>query len=236
MLILLRIILALSLSASPFIALAAPVQIGMKTVDVPTPLGYGRVPESMDRLLSLLDSFTTPTTQSLALFLSEDDLSVAIAGGIPEMTRRYVVQIPKVAIDYNVTQSSFDAVKSKVRADFESKLNNIEPDANELLDKASGEVSQKLGSDVEMALDSFVALPVHGETPNSISLSILSRYSITTNDGERTSMVATATVTFIRVKNTMLVLQVYGSKDDLEWTREQSKSWIQAVTAANMAP
>ena len=63
-------------------AIAAPVQIGKKNIEIPTPQGYGRVPADMTELLSLLDSFTPPNNQSLALFLSEQDLAVAMTGDI----------------------------------------------------------------------------------------------------------------------------------------------------------
>ena len=232
----LSIFIACCLAAAHFMAIAAPVQIGKKNIEIPTPQGYGRVPADMTELLSLLDSFTPPNNQSLALFLSEQDLAVAMSGEVPDMTRRFVVQVPKVAIDYNFTQADFEVLKAKARADLERTMANIKPRVDGLMDQASSELSGKLGSQVEVGLESLVPLPIHHETPNSLSMSVLSRYSVGIKDGESVTEVAAGTLNFIRVKNTMFMLLLYGSKDDLEWTREQSKSWIQAVTAANMAP
>lgn len=228
-----RLALALLLAVPTGSCIASPVQIGNKTVVVPTPPGFGRVAPEMKDLLDLLDTFTPPSNKSLALYLSESDLALAMSGDMPDMERRYVVQIPKMAIDHNFTAVQFEALKTKSRTDLEKTMADIRPRVNGLMDKASGTLSEKIGTDVELGMDSVVPFPVHHETQNSLSMSVLSRYSVAIKDGEKVSEVASSTMSFVRVKNTVFMLLVYGGRDDLEWTREQSKRWVRAVTAAN---
>ena len=216
-----------------FPAYAAPVQVGAKSIEIPTPPGYGRVTPEMGKVLTLLQQMTAPTNNSLALFIREEELPDALAGEIPGMERRFVVQVPKAAIGVTVTNADFVSLKQKSHSDLEKTYASVRERMPNLMEKASGEVSETLGIDMMMEIGGIVPLPVHHEDERSVAMSTLVRYDVEAEGGVRIQEVVAGTTTIIHVKDSLLFLFVYGTKDDLAWTREQSKAWTRAIMAAN---
>lgn len=224
------------LACASSLALAAPVQMGKKTIEITAPVGYARVAPEMKELLELLDTFTPPTNLSLGLYLSEQDMVAASGGELPEMTRRFVVQIPKMLVDQPVSAAEFERLKASARQDLEKRLVELGPKLDGLMAKASDSLSEKVGTEVEVGVDGMVPLPVHHETPDSLSMSMMLRYVVGIPGGESSTLITSGTLNFVRAKDTVFLLLVYGGEDDLAWTREQSAAWVAAITTANATP
>lgn len=227
------LIAAALLACASSLAVAAPLEVGRRTIEVPAPAGYDRASPDMTEILALLDTFTPPASQSLALYLTEDDLAVARSGELPGMTRRFVVQIPKVLIDRPMSAAQFTAMKAGAREDLEKRLASLAPKVEALLDQASGTLSKQVGVDVEMGIESMVPLPIHHETDGALSMSMVSRYVVGLKDGDSATLATTSTMSLVRVRDTVVVLLVYGGEEDLAWTREQSEAWVDAIAEAN---
>ncbi|MBD9470203.1 hypothetical protein [Pseudoxanthomonas sp. PXM01] len=218
------------------IAWAAPVQVGRKTIEVPVPQGYGRVGADMTGVLALVETVLPPSNRLLALYLAEDDLAIAREGRTPAMARRFEIQIPVLMIDSPYSVADFEALKTMARTEAERQLASLGPQIDEHMARVSDALSEKRGSDVRMTIDGVRSLPVHDETADSLTMSLVARHTVALEQGGTSTEVSTATMSFVRVDDTVFVLWVHGGSDDLAWTREQSKAWVQAITTAKGVP
>lgn len=71
-------------------------------------------------------------------------------------------------------------------------------------------------------------LPPHYESRHAFSTSVLG----SVKNGDTLSVVS-QTMTFLHINERVIVLQVIGDKNDLDWTRTQSKTWADSIIAAN---
>lgn len=228
-----RIPLALLCALLSAHAYAGSIQVGTTTIEVPAPPGYARVVPEMEELNTLAKKFTPPTNTSLALFISEDAVPGALAGDIPDLTRRFSIQVMNKLLTRNVGASDFLALKQSIKASNEKTYEAVKQQLPGLLTKASADLSEYYDTTFLMKVGGLVPLPVHHEDAHSIASSTIARYEYDYGGGNKEVDIVAGTNTILHVNGRVIFLYAYGRKDDLEWTRLVSKDWANAIVVAN---
>lgn len=225
--------IALLIIVAPTLGLASPIKVGSTTIEVPVPRGFALVIPEMTQVSELQKHFTPPTNEQFAAFIAESDVPQALAGEIPRLQRRFTVQSAKSLVDRPVTQAEFVQLKRTFASDNERMFEELRNKLPDLMSKASKGVSDQLDTQLVIEIGGIVPFPSHYEDERSLSSSMIARNEFTSADGEALIDVIAATMTLIHVKDRVLFIYAYGSKDDLDWTREASKEWIKTIVSAN---
>ena len=225
--------IALLLIVAPAIGIAGSTQVGNSAIDIPAPLGFARVIPEMTEVSELQQHFIPPTNQQFAAFIAESDVPQALAGEVPPLQRRFTVQTSKNLVDRPVTQAEFAQLKRSIASNNVKTVEELKKKLPDLMSKASKGVSDQLDTELMIEVGGVVPFPPHYEDDHSMSYSMIARNEVRSEGGESFSDVITATMTLIHVRNRVLFIYSYGGKDDLDWTRESSKTWVRAIVSAN---
>lgn len=222
-----------SLLLISFASTANPVEVGGTFVEIPTPPGFARVTPEMTGVVELQKYFVPPINQQLAWFISEGDVPTALEGGIPDLARRFTVQVAKTTAGHHLTNAEFSQIKQMYKTEGEQRIEQLKGQLSQFFADANKGISKQLDVNVVISAGGIVPLPYHFESDRVFSASMLMKSDIVAESGQSFSEVNAATTTFVHVRGRLLFLYVNGSKDDLEWTRARSKEWAMAVLAAN---
>lgn len=217
----------------PFASTANPVEVGGTSVEIPTPHGFARVTPEMTGVVELQKYFVPPTNQELASFISEGDVPTALEGKVPDLTRRFTVQVAKKIAGHQLTNAEFSQLKQMYKTEGEQRIEKLKGQLSQFFEDANKGISKQLDVNVVISVGGIVPLPYHFESDRIFSTSMLMKSDIKSESGHIISEVIAATTTLVHVKGRLLFLYAYGSKDDLEWTRARSKEWAEAVIASN---
>lgn len=228
-----RLAALLSLLAISFASAANPIEVGGVSIEIPTPSGFARVTPEMTGVVELQKNFVPPTNQQLASFISQNDAPIALGGKIPDLTRRFTVQVAKKISDHPLTSEEFAQLKQMYKTEGEQRIEQLKGQLSQFFADASKGVSRQLDTDVVISAGGVVPLPYHFESDRIFSASMLMKSDIRAESGQTYSEVIAATTTLIHVKDRLLFLYVYGGKEDLDWTRASSKEWAEAILASN---
>lgn len=227
------LVLLLSIS---FACSASPVEVGGVSIEIPTPTGFARVTPEMTALVELEKNFITSSNQELASFISENAVPTALEGKIPDLRRRFTVQIEKKSAYHLLTTEEFLQLEHVFKADWEQQIERLKSELPLLFSDASNRVSNQLDTNVVISASGVVPLPPHFESDRSFSASMLMKANVRSEFNKVSSGIIAATMTLVYVKNRLLFLYSYGDKQDLEWTRARSKEWADTIIAANQVP
>lgn len=118
------------------------------------------------------------------------------------------------------------------KGDVEKLISDAKGKLTDPLAKASANVSKQLDTELSLKVSGVVPFPPHLDNDRMLAFSMLAKNEIKTAEGTLVD-ISSNTTTLLYVNHRILFLYVYGGKDDLEWTREQSKSWANAILGAN---
>lgn len=219
----------LTLSA---VAAASSVDLGGTSVEVPAPANFVRVTPEMSKVFALQSEFVVPTNDQLAFFISQDEASAALADEIPDVQRRFSIQIAKKIRSYSASESDFRQFKVMFKGDIDKLFSDAKVKLADPLAKASANVSKQLDTELSLKISGFVPFPAHIDNDQMLAFSVLAKNEVKTTEGTFVD-ISSNTATLLYVNRRILFLYVYGGKNDLEWTREQSQIWANAILDAN---
>lgn len=217
-------------------ASAETFTVGQKVIEVPSPKGFAQVTPQMGavyRLMSL--QMSDPVNDSLAYYISESGVPVAMTGGMPPLERYCILKVSKKLKDMAVGSREFAKFKNIIKRQNKQLLKSIEAKMPNLMDKICKGISKEV--DVAFSLESFQMIPLdpHYETDNAIAYSMYINYEVSA-EGSKKDFIISATTTTVNMAGKILFLHCYGPREELEWTRSASKAWAEMVMESNAQP
>ena len=213
---------------------AAPVMVGTTQIELPAPAGFARVVPEMKDVSELYELFVYPGNQQLIVFIPEEDVAPALAGEIPPSERYLSVQVVKEIADRHVTAGDFRAIKRMFVSDIERTVEELREPLADAMSDVSRSLSDRWDEHVEIETGGMVPLAVHHQDAHSIAFSMIRKREYRFGDDEPIDEVTAATMSMVHVGNRALMLYAFGSMDDLDWSREFSKRWVETTVAANV--
>ncbi len=218
-------------------AAAATFDVGGTQLEIPPPKGCTRVTEKMGALHRLCQRMVDPMNDTLAYYIVESDVPIALAGKVPPLNRYFILKAPA---DPNlkrrvVTAKDFAEIKSALRRQNKEIFKTVESKLPEMMGKTSQSIRREFDVDIALRVSDMVPLDPHYETDNAMAYSLYARVQ-TSTEGVNANHVVAATTTFMDAAGKIVYLYCYAPQGDLEWTREASKAWAADITAGNAPP
>jgi hypothetical protein len=198
-------------------------------LEIPNPRGFAVVTPRMATVYEFQKQFVAPTNEQFIAFIPESAVPLALKNEIPDLTRTFAAQTAKTLVSASVSSSDFLKLKQMIKNQNEELMKKVEKDVPGLMGKINQGITKKYDIDLAFSLSQMVPLPPHHETDRLLAYSSFVKYNMNDASGNPASYVAVLTATFVHVKSKVLFLYSSG----LEWSRELSKQWADAVVAAN---
>jgi hypothetical protein len=230
-----KIIVAALLLLIPAISGASNITIDIQGVSIviPAPIGFGQVTPQMVALYELQKQFVAPSNEEFLAFIAEGDLPVALKGEIPNLSRRFTVQTAKSLVSASVSTSDFLKLKNIIKTKNDDLIKKVEKDLPGLMAKLNNGLAKSYDLNLALSASQIVLLPVHEETDRTLAYSAFVKYNMNDESGNLVPYKVVVTTTFAHVKGKVLFLYAYAEEVGLEWSRESSIQWVNAVVASN---
>lgn len=217
----------------PAIGGAADISVGDVSLAIPNPSGFSPVTQQMAVLHDIQKQFVAPTNEEFLAFIPERDVPAALRDEIPEMPRRFTVQTAKSLVGASVSTSDFRKLKEIIRSQNDELMKKVEKQLPGMMKQMNKGITKKYDVNLAFSVSQMVPMPVHEETDRTLAYSALVKYDMNDEAGRPAPFVAVVTATFTHVKGKVLFLYSYAEESGLEWSKEASKQWANAVVAAN---
>jgi hypothetical protein len=220
--------------AQPF-GSAITLQIGLESIQIPTPQGFVETSRRSQELWNTALSFSAGDARIAAHFVSEQDMRSFEGGKTVVFKQFMLVQTPSRAESIVVSQAQFDKLRAST-ADLQRNLaSSLEPRMTAELEKVSKALSKAQGSLIKLRLGEIVPVSVDRNDMQILSYTVLSQVGASdSKNGSGQNMVATTSYCFIRGKVVILTsYRHFTSPQDLQASRESARAWANALLAAN---
>lgn len=225
--------LALQLAASH--ALALTVEVGETSIVIPEPNGYENVGDSSPEMSQLAAALTPPTNRLLAVFASQEAVAEVLNGNTPVLPRYMLVQSSRQIESVTVSRVQFTQLRDRTRQQQAVAIEQMTRSIGPFLEDASGELSTRIGADLNLAIGESVPLGVFLDRDDAIGFAMITENRISA-DGQEISYPVVATTLLVNVKNKILFAYVYSSyedADDVAWARATSRRWVEEIVGMN---
>lgn len=220
------LVLSISLSAKDF-------DVGGSRIKIPEPKGFALVTSEMMPLYNIAMKMPDPTNDTLAFYISDALIGRAMGGEIPSYKRYMLVKVFRELRTRRLTSEDFADLSRGVETNIEAAIEKITKQLPGLLKKSSELLESELDVDVAMDVTQMVPLTVHYRDNRAFAFSMYLKMSINADGRPVEPAILSATITFALVGERMVYFYVYGAKEDLEWTRNASREWTNAVFQLN---
>lgn len=228
-----KTIIAALLFMAPGVTSANNILIGDVWIEVPNPPGFTPLTPQMTTLYDFHKHFVAPTVDEFIAFIPESKVPAAMKGESPYPMRRFTVQTAKDLVIVSVSNADFLKFKTIAKSQNDALMDKIESELPGLFGKISSGISDHYGVDLALSVSKIVPLPVHHETDRTLAFSTFIKLNTNDASGNPASYVRVFTLTYVHVKGKILFLYSYAEEAGLQWSREISNEWANAVVAAN---
>jgi hypothetical protein len=200
----------------PF-ARAIDISVGGTRLSIPAPAGYSPITSDMEPYARLAKRFVPPSNEQFAVFLRDQDVALAVRGGLPKAQRKFYVQTMKQFIESSVSTADFAELKQMIKTQNDENLKKAEAQLPGLIEKVNKGVLEDYNLDLNL----------------SLAFSTIAKYSQNDEDGQPSVCEGVATLTLLHVQAKVLFLYTGAEKSGLAWSRTQCQKWADTVIAAN---
>lgn len=212
---------------------ASDIQVGDVPITIPSPGGFSPVTPQMAPLFEMQKHFVAASNEEFLAFIAEENVPKAMAGEIPEMPRRFTVQTPKDLVGSFITTANFNEIKAVIKTQNDEILKKVEAQFPGLSSQVNQGFKEQFDVDPAFAISQMLPMPVHIETTRTFAYSSLAKYEMKDQQGNTVPFVVVVTATIAHVKGKLLFLYSYAEESSLEWSKDASKQWAEAIIAAN---
>ncbi len=230
----LKLILALlliqgfSLSAG-----AVEVKVGDRLINVPSPDGFVELTPKMSPYYETSRAYIAPNNIRYLTLIAEDKAEALLRGEDVELNRYVNVESEKGISAISVSSGQFAELRSILRNQIDELYANVEKQLPQMVDEGNKTVSAEFAADIAIELGGLAPLPIHLDTDHAIANSMFMTVGVAVDGDDVQSSVLAATSLTLHVKDKVIFLYVYGSKSDLNWTRQVAAMWATDIVAAN---
>ncbi len=229
-----RTLIALLFFLAPAaVSSAETVSIGGTVIEIPSPPGFAAVTPKMATLYDIRKKFVPPNNEEFIAFIPEEAIPIALRGEIPELDRVFAVQTSKALVNVSVSRSDFLELKVTTKTQYHDIIKKVERAVPDLLEQTNRELSKEYNRNLALSISQIVPLPIHEETDRTLAYSTLNKSQANDESGNPVLYTQAVTTTNIHVKSKVLFLYSSAEETGLEWSRQISKQWADAVVAAN---
>lgn len=233
------VIVVLTSSLVPALAqqvVPGAVAIGAIAFSIPAPPGFVDPTAAAPQIVAAINNLVPPTNRMLRMFMLTSDLNNFLAGKPYVMERYFLLQTIKAAEVTSASREEFEHLKKMVKAQSSRELEVLLQNAQSIVDEGARKLGKKYDDrSFKVKMSELKARGVYRETENSISV-LTTSYIEAINQGKVSSRPIVSGTTFSLIKGKVLFsysYSAYRSEADIQWVRDVSGQWEQAITQAN---
>lgn len=212
---------------------AVEVKVGDRLINVPLPDGFVELTPKMSPYYETTQAYIAPSNVRYLTLITEDKAEALLQGEGVELGRYINVESEKGISAASVSSGQFRELRSILRNQIDDMYANFEKQLPEIIDEGNKTVSVEFAADIAVEIGGLVPLPIHLDTDNAIANSMFMTVGATVDDEDVGTDVLAVTTLFLHVKDKVIFLYVYGSKSELDWTRDAAAMWATDIVAAN---
>ncbi len=216
-----------------FAAAAVEIEAGGRAIEIPIPTGYAELTQDMSPYYEAMYAYVVPTNERYLALLPEQATEAHRRGKDAEYYRYMLVEAEIRTIRFDITQAEFDELRNSMGEQLKETYESIRQSLPGLFDDASNSISDVFDADLELSIGEVIPFEPHLNTQHAFAFSQLISMGVAVDGEDLGAEVGMVTATIVKVRDKMIFVYVYGSEDDLEWTREFSADWVDQILAAN---
>lgn len=228
-----RIVVAALFCLVPVIGAADIASVGGVSVVIPAPEGFAAVTRNMAALYEYQKQLVAPGSEELAAFIPEGDVPAALKERIPDLSRRFSAQTSKKNSNAIASLADFANLKVFAKSKNEELTKTVQRSLPGLTADRNAVITKKFGAEFSVSPLGMVPLAFHDESDRTLAWSAFVKGTTSDAEGKTTLSVNVVTTTLVLLNGKVLHLYCFGDQGDLEWSREASKRWADAIVAAN---
>lgn len=211
---------------------AETFNIGGTEIVIPPPEGFTIVTQEMDAVYRLNLRMEDPQNDQLAYYISDMEVPAAVNGEMPSLEKTFIVKVSKQIKNMIIGLNDFKEFKNTIKLQNKEKFEEIKSQALGIFEKTNEGISEEFDINFAMRVTDMTPLDPHFETENILSYSMYINYGASI-EREKKDGIVSSTNTCVNVAGKILFLYCYGPQNELEWTREVSKSWAEKIVNSN---
>ena len=215
------------------VASAEEVDVGGQMIEIPTPAGFTNLVPAHSPYYETSKAFEAPGNIRYVSLLPKETAEILEKGGFATYRRYMNVETARNISARNISTVQFEELRDVLRNQLNEMMANVEEALPGIIDKANADISEEFDADLELSVGDLVPLPVHQDSANAIAYTMFMTVASSADGVAEELEVSSATMLTLLVNERVLFLYVYGTEDDVEWTRSTAASWADAILAAN---
>lgn len=210
------------------------VAIGPTTITVPVPAGFAPVTADMTNTVQALSSTIGEQNQALAWFIPAELVAAAKSGNAPAPLRTLSVQTAKATMNRSITAADMAELEQIIVEQNAELAKRLELQFPGIAVQVRESVAGKLNAKLRLELQGIFPLEPHVRTNRMLAYSSFVKYAMRDpGTGLTNSISAVVTATLVHARAKLFFLYANGGEQDLDWTRQISRNWAEAILAAN---
>ena len=211
-------------------------------IAIPQPSGFIEITEeSAPFHETFLETVTPSNMRLLTAFICEEDFISILndeVASCDQKGRRIIVTISKRRGFTKLTEAEFKQLTQVVRQEISDVLARFN-DENRFSKEAQEGVKEfnaLYGTAFKADMGKVIPLGIFSDKEHVLSYAVLSKMKAGIGNSTDCEFVAAITNSFLLVKNRPLIIYVYtkcSSKEDLDWIRSKTESWLDAIVDKN---
>ena len=224
-------------------AKTSSVRLGDKVVVIPDPEGFEEGTSQFPSIKALFEAIEAPMNDMLLGHLPVSDCTTLRNGGVIVFTRYTKVAVLKAAREIAVSDADMTDTVAEFRKNGVKMLEPDGPLATEVMRNAEKGLARLQSQEVGLDLNETQNLGEFDVRPNAYSVMLLMSLSID-SQGTKKTVPLLASLTFIKIRQRILYLNVYYKISSPEALKTEfkpamaevtqfAKKWVDQILAAN---
>jgi hypothetical protein len=214
-------------------AFAEDIDVGESTISIPFPDGFVELTPEMGPYYDTMAAYTMPTNVRFFTLVPTETAETLLSGEYVDLPRFFNIESERAMMDRSVSTSDFAELRAYLSSQLEQLFVTVEETVGEVVDQSNAALSESYGAEVKADVGETVPLSVHTNTENKLAFTSKTTVGGTFDGAASEPDTIITTSLILHVQDKVLFLYVYGTGDDIEWTRRQAAAWGDAILAAN---
>lgn len=206
-------------------------ELAGQTITVPVPEGYERVTEEMPALQKHLAQLGDSMNVVIAVYISKNDAILARSGIVPSLHRYYYLQQSNLLKDKVIGSKEFALIMKDIQEKYLELSDVMKDTSRREMDNINKNINGLYKSNVSIQLSNHVFLKPHDYYHNYISFS--SKIKVNVHGAPINIHEISMTQSLANAAGVVLSLIVCAPSYDLEWTRTESRDWVNDLLLNN---
>lgn len=214
------------------------VQLGNRTIDIPSPVGFEEASSRFESVKKRFTATEAPELDLLAVHMTTDDIQRLNRAEKPALDSYTKVSVQRSSRGRVSTSAELEAIKKELRRPDTAVFDINNPSLQPTLKNLNKGLTELNARETTVDMNQPIVLGEFQNTPNIYATLIVIKYKVNTT-GRETVDTVVFSVSYVRAKDRLIYVYAYRkylSQQDATAVVEFAKRWNNQIVAANAKP